>query len=176
MRGYAGLGPVDYNLAEPWRQQPFDTAQSYAVFQDFLALKAPRRTRGLHPSAEGWRVAHGWDVRAAAYDAHIAAIRVAAVERVTEALAERHARLGFEVTTIAERDLARLRRAQEKAPDDLPRLQDGQILRYLETGIRIEREAAGAAPPAPAETLDLSALSVDELRTFRELARKAARK
>jgi hypothetical protein len=170
---------VDYDLSEPWRRQPFDTDQSYAIFQDFLALSYPRKTKKLPEKlraiAESWRIIHGWDVRAARYDAHIADIRQAAVERVTESLAERHARLGFEVTSIAAADLARLRKAQAALSDDLPRLNDGQILRYLETGIRIEREAAGAAPPQ-VETLDLSALSVDELRAWRALAAKAVRR
>jgi hypothetical protein len=179
MRGYAALAPVDYDLSEPWRRQPFDTDQSYAIFQDFLALSYPRKTRSLplkiRSIAETWRVIHGWDVRAARYDAHMAGVRQAAVERVTESLAERHARLGFEVTTLAAGQLARLRKAADALADDLPRLQDGQILRYLETGIRIEREAAGQAQ-APAEALDLGALTVDELRQWQVLAAKATKR
>jgi hypothetical protein len=170
---------VDYNLSEPWRRQPFDTDQSYAIFQDFLALAYPRKTRNLplllRTIAESWRVVHGWDVRAARYDAHIADIRQAAVERVTESLAERHARLGFEVTTLAAEQLERLRKAAKALPEDLPRLNDGQILRYLTEGIRIEREAAGQVP-LQADTLDTSALTVEELRVWRELAAKAVRK
>lgn len=168
---------MDYNLSQPWKRQPFDTDQSYAIFQDFLVLPYPRKTRGLAKDvrtfADSWRVLYGWDIRAAAWDAHLAELRQASAERVTEAMAERHARLGFEVTTLAEGQLRRLHRAAEACADDLPRLQDGQILRYLETGIRIEREAAGAAPPALADTLDTSALTVDELRVFRDLLAKA---
>jgi hypothetical protein len=169
---------MEYNLAEPWRRQPFDTDASYAIFQDFLALKPPRNLtalpRGVVDPSRAWRINMGWDARAAAWDAHLATLRLEAAERVTTAMAERHARLGYRVSRFAEGQLERLRRAAEALPEDLPRLNDGQILRYLETGIRIEREAAGVAD-APKEELDTTKLDVDELRTLRELLAKAAK-
>lgn len=167
--------PVDqYDYEHPWFRQPCDDDESYVVFQEYLLSQdRPRR-----PPGPRYRVAYemgAWRQRALAYDDALNAKRLAKVEDVTLHMTERHAALGLRFQTLAARELAKLDRASAK-DGDLPAIREGTVYRYAEVGIRIEREAAAMPSAPPVSELDLGRLSVDELRTLRELTEKAQKK
>lgn len=171
-----------YNPERPWERQPCDSPEGFAVLQEYIALPPPRTVRALgrgHPGfdRDRWErtaVACGWDVRARAWDDHIAALRMATVEAVTISMAERHAELGRSFQRVAKKDLKKLEAIVDRE-DGHPTMQPREIVRYAEAGTRIEREAAGLPTTPEARQADLSKLTLEELRTLRELTAKAER-
>jgi hypothetical protein len=145
-------------------------------------MNAPRKIERLakmHPNhapslLRAWAYSGRWDDRVDRWDAHLNALRRAAVEDEVESLARRHGRLAQKVQRVAERELNKLS-AQCEAPGEVLRLEPRDILRYVHVGTTVER-AAAAIPEVekPKEEFDLSKFSLDELRIWRELMIKAA--
>jgi len=163
--------PTEYDIECPWNRQPFDTFESYTVFQTYLL--EPKRPR---PIPQGkYRLnyeAQAWQQRALAWDEAMSNRILAATEETRLTMAERHAKLGLRFQAVSSKELAKLERASD-ASKDIPAIREGTVYRYAEVGIRIEREATNGAPPEQEPGLDLSKLSVEELRVLRELTAKA---
>jgi hypothetical protein len=163
-----------FDLSKPWARQPFDDDASYVAFQTYLADSRRLAETGERPlPPKVWRLnweIHAWRQRALAYDAHLNdRIRETHEAEVIDA-SVRHARIGLRFQALSEKELAKLEKA---SATDIPAIREGTILRYAERGIAIEREAVGQAPPQR-DDLDLSRLTLDELRLFHELAKKAS--
>lgn len=169
-----------YTPETPWLPQPCDTDESFAFFQQWLFLPAPRQIRSLRTRQvpweriDYWRRSHQWDLRAQAWDRHLAETRLQAVERVEEALATRHALLAKRVQRLAGKELAKHERQSEEH-DTIPILTPDMTLKYIRIGTTIEREAVGLPVSEPkGETgIDYSKLTLDEARTLRNLVAKA---
>lgn len=177
------MGPAQtYDVERPWTRQPFETERDYARFQTYLHTAPPR---SLTPLAKtlgmGWAALdelardHGWLLRARTYDAHLDRLRLETVDRVTEETAASRARRHMRPLTMAleaaERELAKLAKLSKQA-EGPGVLSPRDILRFLEIGIKYQRLIAGDLDPVQRHSVDLSNLSLDELRALRDLQQK----
>ncbi len=174
----------EWDAERPWARQPWDTELGWCLFGDYLVLPdRPRRMRDLkgHPLtdyqlAEIARVAW-WQARAALWDEHLAQIRTSTIERVTEETAEQAARrqvlLARRMQRVADKELSKLEAMGSENAFPLLEVTARDIARLGTNGIRLERLVMGEATERVAEVMDLSALSLDELRQLRALQDKA---
>lgn len=177
----ARFGAVECNYERPWVRQPFDTDISFSLLSDYVLLAPGARKassvgralvrRGIVSVGQIciWEREHGWPERASAWDRHVQAIREDAIEDMTR----RHAAMGFQLSELASRELARLSRHADRiaSTEGLPLLQARDILRFVDVGIRVERDA-NRAQTAPSQSgPDLSELTIDELRALAGISR-----
>lgn len=176
---------MDFNYQEPWARQPFDTDLSWSVFLDYLSLPPPRSlaTLARRPScALSWpqleTLAHcdGWKVRAERWDQHLDQVRFEAQEQATRedaiARATRQGRLGKKLQRLAETEADKLL-IQASRDAMVGTIQVRDMIRAAAYGVRIERLAMGDFTDKIETGPDLSGLSVEQLRTLRELQEKA---
>ncbi len=178
---------TDYNPAQPWVRQPFDTDLSWSLFQEYLALPPPRR---LADAARGpgrvltWAQLEtlawedGWKERAARWDEHLDAMRIATVEQVVQedakARAERQGRAGRKLQRLGELEVDRLIKLLERTPGyDTGTIQVRDAIRAIGIGVRVERLALGDSTEKIDTGPDLSQFSVEELRQLQDLQAKA---
>jgi hypothetical protein len=131
-----------------WERQPFDGSRTYlyfCVYRDMDPLE-----RSIKKTAEEtkrslgmlWNISSRWDwaKRAEAYDLHMQRLKLAAYEQARIEMAERQAKEGMTLQSVAMGGIRDLidERGQVKA-----NLTPTEIVRLLETGVRIERLARG---------------------------------
>lgn len=183
------LGPVGrpqrYDLDHPWNRQPFEDDREWSLFQEFLHVGAPRNSalqalaRRLGTSVnylEELSHSNGWKARVHAWEAHLDALRTRTVERLVEETAaqraQRHmgpAGLLIDAATREAHKLLQLAMTAEGPGVLAPR----DIARFLDIGVKLQRLCAGDIDPAKNHTVNVSALSVDELRALQDLQAKA---
>lgn len=169
-----------FDHTQPWERQPCDTARSYALFSEYLHMAVPRRISDLAKGrgdrfdireVEGYAREHAWRDRAELYDRWIASLKLETVATTVQEMARDHARLAFRVRRVAANELRKLE-SQSFGPSDFPSLKPGEVLAWIESAIGLEREAAGLVGEER-KGPDLSKLSLDEVKAFRELWLKA---
>lgn len=183
------LSPVYANAtawddARPWLPQPCDTPDTFAWFALYLALPPPRELRELarmgcryesHRLA-GIAEAALWRERAEAYDAHLAALRFATIEREVESAAEGHARRMAAIRAVTEfgaEEVRRLARIAARNPDHPGSIRPELAVRAVVHGVRTEALLLGVQAPEAAGEADLSDLSDEEIDQLASLTRKA---
>jgi hypothetical protein len=181
------VGVYDYNPAEPWTRQPFDTDLSWACFQLYLAQPIPRRLIDVAkaPSCPvSWAQLQtlcwedGWIDRARAFDMHLDALRVQTIEQVTREdaaqRAERHGKLARKLQTLGEHELDKWIKVASR-PDGMPGLiQVRDVLRLIDRGVRTERLALGESTDKIDTGTELVAgLSIEQLRDLRKIQEAA---
>jgi hypothetical protein len=67
-----------------------------------------------------------------------------------------------------------IERVQELNKGDLSKLKPGDIARWFDVAVKIERLAAGGGDPSVLDDLDLSKLSNADLAKYEELIQKAS--
>lgn len=172
-----------YNVERPWERQPFDTDLTWLLFQDYLALAKPRSLRALAQKGGplGWTqletlaLDDGWVMRARAYDANLDRLRQETIERevqeTAKQVAKRHATTARKAVTLAGLELDKLLAAAQQG--DMPGLLSPRdVIRFLALGVRTERLVLGEATDQVEARVDLSGLSVEELRELRKLQEK----
>jgi len=82
-----------------------------------------------------------------------------------------------DIRRLARQEIDRLIKRSEAAPADKPTMTAGTVLTLLREAIRLERLIVGEATERVEERdeLDLSRLSLDELRLLKDLRTKAQR-
>lgn len=172
---------MGWDSQRPWARQPFDTDMGWTLFSDYLMLPVPRRLSKLReflPRYELERMAKEcyWPERAALWDEHLADIRTTTIERVTEEtaaeVAKRQLTLTRTMQSLAGKEFAAIARTYRG--EDMPgNLSARDAIRLANYGIRLERVIMGEVTDRVEVGPDLSALSVEQLRTLRELQTKA---
>jgi hypothetical protein len=179
---------VDYDVAQPWVRQPCDNDLTWGLFQAYLAIPPPRRMGDLVRQAQGlsqrqleliaWNDI--WEARAWHWDRHLDRIRVATVEKVTaenaEAIARRHARTARKLTELAGLELDGLLATAKRLAETsgiLGLVPVKELSRMVDLGIKLERLALGESTEHVTTGPDLSGLSLDDLRTLRDLQERA---
>ena len=181
---------LHYDPDRPWTRQPCDTDQDWPIFQDYLARRPPRPT-SFRKLARAWGVgwtglettagANGWAERARAWDAHLDGLRLDTAERYMvetgEEIAERHLEPVRKMIALGHRELAKYLAASESG--EMPGLlTPAQVALFIRTGATLERLIMGestAKVEVSGQAPDLSALSLEELRTLRDIQEKATR-
>lgn len=176
--------PTDYDVVQPWVRQPFDGDLEWALFQDFLTLAGrPRDVRALVrlgapvsvPQLEAIAFEKGWNARADRWDEYLDQIRIQTIEdtiqETAREVAQRHGRVSRKAVILAEKELDKYLKAAREG-DGLGLLTPRDIIRFLVLGVRTERLVIGEATDRVETEHDLSGLSLDELRTLREIQTK----
>jgi hypothetical protein len=125
---------------EAWERRPGESARAYEAFARYRDLPIAERSYRRVAQELGksgaliarWCSAHNWTDRAAAWDAEQERQWLAAQQQARRDAAERHIRAGQLAQTKATKALLDLN------PEDLS---PGELVRVLEAGVRIERDA-----------------------------------
>lgn len=140
---------------EEWERQPGESSQAFEAFVTYRDMGAQRSIRSAasrlgksHKLLERWSARFKWGDRAAAFDAHMDSIAVMAQEGARREMAERQAKIGMDMQELAAQSLDGLAAGG---------LTVNEVVRMMETGVKIERAARGcddakprrAAKPAP---------------------------
>ena len=135
---------------EEWERQPFESSRAYTYF--CLYRDMPQLERSVKSVAEKvgksvrtmWDISSKWDWlnRAEAYDLHMQRKALAVQEKARLEMAERQAREGMTLQSIAMAGVQKLVDEKGQVKADLT---PTEIARLLETGVKIERLARGEA-------------------------------
>lgn len=182
--------PTEWDADRPWLPQPCDTAETYHWFLLYsTALAAPRDVTQLQrmgcripvPKLLQLEETQAWQLRAECYDRHLAEIRLQTIERETETLAQAAARrmqAARSLTMLGAAEVERLAKRASLTPEHPGSIDPALAVRAVVQGIKAEHLVSGM-PTARIEEVDdraLDALSVDELRTMRDLQAKVERR
>jgi hypothetical protein len=150
--------------ANPWEQQPGETAKNFAAFTAYLSL-GPARTLGKAAQATGrtkdqlahWSTRWCWRARALAYHAHLAAVERKATEQLVAAKSHdwlvMHESVRRQAWAEAE-DLIALAHEFKARWRDSDRLPDfGALVRALDLAFKLKQFAAGM----PSEIKEINA-------------------
>lgn len=182
------MGPsVQYNLTEPWARQPFDGDLAWSLFQQYLTLTLPRRLGDLAKFApvtqsqlDRLAFDDGWKIRAAAWDAHLDALRRATIEQVVQedarARAERQGRQARKLARLGELEVDKLTQVLEKPDIGAGMIAPRDATRMIYVGIRAERLALGDVTERIETGPDVNNLSLEQLRQLRDLQEAADRR
>jgi hypothetical protein len=185
---------VSWNVDKPWEKQPFDYETSpdlpgvspditWALFQDFLAQKAPRSVKSL--AARGilsWTQldlvawSRAWELRARHYDNYLDRLRQETIEREIQedakAVARRHLATSKKIMTLVNLEVDKLLDMSRQS--GLPALSKPQdVVRFFREGVKTERLVLGEATDVVESRINLDNLTLDELRQLRALQQKA---
>lgn len=170
---------------EPWQRQEGEPDFAFAHFQSFLAIPNPRDLRALS-KIKGFPLTFGqldllawewfWIERARLWDSHLDEIRRSTIEDITrqsaEQVAHRHLRALGAMQDLGLAEIGKL--LQISKENDAPGVVSARdALRYLGTGIRLERLVRGETTEKIEQGPDLSACTPEDLRKLRELQAKA---
>lgn len=165
--------------ALPWERQGHETALAFYRFAAYRDLGPTRTLRAAaarlgigQATIANLATKHKWRARADAWDTHLdKAARDEEIAAVRE-MRRRHISLGLQLQRASAQGLRILRIAMAA---DSERINLTQIVQLVRAGTEIERlsrgeptEIAETRGPPPT-TLDLSVLSVEQLRLFRSL-------
>lgn len=167
--------------SHPWHKQHQDTEESWVAFQYFRDMRAPRslyiapnNIRLPHEKVRRWYNEHDWKARVDAFDNHLADVRQAEVEALIKQSAN-------EVTA---EHMATLSRARELCAREVQKwldmsrdsevtaLRPRELTSLLETVIKYDRLLRDQTTEKTETSLDLSKLSIEELKTLETLHRK----
>jgi len=126
---------------EPWERQPTESRAAFAAFATYRDQQGRRSLRrvahsvGKTPSViANWSVQHRWVARCDLWDAELDRVRREATKATVEEMAARHATMASSLLSKVGWRLVDLKGEN---------LSIDQLLRALELGVRIEREARG---------------------------------
>jgi hypothetical protein len=181
--------------SNPWDRKPDETDNAWVSFLAFRDMAypdgpfgsfAPRNVQKLadrlgmeRSGLARYSSAHGWPVRAAAYDRHLDRMALQVRGKALEHATKRHIRLFEKASEIIESDLAKWAGKANEDPnvpisslketiDALEKLVKGE---RLILGATTDNPGSGGAPSAAG--WDLDSLSLEELERLNEIRMKA---
>ena len=163
----------------PWEQQAGETDAPYSAFQVFLAQQPPRSLKAtaaalsMSTSTLGkYSASFDWYARARAFDREV--INAQAKKAVDKAARIREEHLA-QLQSVRRIGFARVAKAGESDDDINEQLEVREASRLFLEAVKLERLTIGEATERveQAQKWDLSKLSAEEIRTLRELKRKA---
>lgn len=168
---------------DPWERQPYDSDESWPVFQAYRDQTPPRR--GLLVSLRGrsvdpikvarWYRDHYWAERVAEYDRHLDSIRRAETEAALaksarEAMAD-HVALIEQGKEIALRELEKLLATVKESPAEVLKPRD--VIRLMDATIKFDRLIRGETTEnVNVEGPDFSHLTDEQLAALDALIAK----
>lgn len=169
------MSSTEWDNDHPWERQPLDTDLSWPLFQDYLLQQD--RPRSLKPlirhGAMNWgqlqeiEWAHAWKERAGLWDEFIQRARQATV--LTDAGIS--CRIRDKMQRLVEQELDRLTRVSDKS-NDLGAVRPGELARFAEVAFKIDRLLTGQPTERVEAGVDLTSLSIEELRALRRMSQK----
>lgn len=167
------------NVSAPrkvWDCYPWELGEPYAAFSAWLHAGPSRATPRMFAAMQGdariemWALNGLWEQRAALYDREVATREIVVRVPLFAGLAPR-------LLALVESRIRDLEAATAAGQIEAVSTRDMISLVRLLLSMQREAREVGAGIPTPTETegsVDYSALSVDELRTFQELLAKAS--
>lgn len=164
--------------ADAWERQPGESTAAWEGFVCYRDLGLSRSVRKVASTlkkgrslVERWSDAHQWVLRAEAWDREQDRVWRAERQQATRDVVRRHARLASAAQAKLVAQLQQL---------DPARLTPGDLIRWLEITIRIERQAYGidqaealaAAKSGTVDVPDVTELSDEERRARMEQLRR----
>jgi hypothetical protein len=159
-------------VSNPWDRQPYDTDESWEVFQAFRDAR-PRRAlivflkgRRVDPiKVRDWMAAHYWAQRAALWDEHLDGVRQDTIRSLLEQRTEEISAEHMEITALGR---SVVRREMEKLLSDVEAgahstLRPGDLIRLTEAIVKLDRLMRGESTEKVDTHIDLSGASSEEL-------------
>jgi hypothetical protein len=176
--------PEAYDCDHPWCRQPCDDEQSWHMFRKYLESSIPRCLEKLSRSTgipaghlRRWATNGAWVLRAQSFDNWIhqqwqSRVETGIVE-TADTYVDRHGRLLSMGCELLERELQKYLDVSRET-DRIGLLRPEHLSQIANTFVKLERlhHDQSTENVAVAE-LDLSQLSLDELKELRRLNRKA---
>ena len=176
----------------PWERQsdePNDAWSAFVQYRDMGTrtgeLAGQKRTatklhglmrEGHRPALRtltGWCTDYDWRARAAAYDFHLDRVALDTTEKTIREMHRRHVKLAMRLQDIAGTELEKLAQKAAAAAKQVKGVGSGDLARFAEMGVKLERLARGESTETVEGRLDLSRLSLEELKTLKALRDKA---
>ena len=176
-----------------WERRADEPDNAFGAFQryrDMTTRTGPiagqrRTTTKLHALTEGepdrwardtlrmWCKDYEWRARAAAYDFHLDRLALDTTEKTVREMHQRHVRLAMRLQDIAGTELEKLAHKAREAAKRLKDVGTGDLVRFAEQGVKLERLARGESTETVEGRLDLSRLSLEDLKALKALRDKA---
>lgn len=166
---------------QPWERQPCDTDDSWVAFCAYRDSSPPRKLfarKGMQPMASlmAWFKGHNWDGRIKAFDKWTSKITLAefenALKETSKERAAKHVGIINASLELLEREINKYLDTSRNS--ELPGLlKPSDITKMAEVMIKLDRVIKGESTEHVKHDLDLSKLSVDELKKLNDLTSKA---
>ncbi len=166
---------------ESWGRQSKETPPAFEAFVTYRDQGAQRShanvARKLRKSTQlvsRWSRVHGWVDRVKAWDEELDRRARAATSAEVAEMAKRHVRLADQMLELSGHEL-RKRLKQAEKDKDKPAATVYELVRLLKEGTTIERLARGEpgeVVEVAGRTVDLSVLSVQELKLLKQINAK----
>jgi len=114
-----------------------------------------------------------WRARAAAYDRHLDRVALDTTEKTIREMHRRHVKLAMKLQDVAGIELEKLAARAREASRQVKSVSTAELSRFAEMGVKLERLARGESTETVEGRLDLSRLSLEELKTLKALRDKA---
>lgn len=165
----------------PWSRQPGESETEYAKFEEYMNQTKPRVLRrpgnGGHIELQRTFRERKWAERVEALDVWMQSVLDYEMEgflkETAKARAARHLAFLHDALSLVEMEFARLRARAEAGNHDGV-IKPADLIRLSELVVKLRRLEFGESTEnvGPAVTVDLSKMSLEELRTMKELAAK----
>lgn len=171
-------------MAELWEKQPTDGADDFEAFCLFRDQQI--RPRKLLRLAHRWNTAklgqwcreHSWVERCAAYDAHVDTILRTEREGVLARDARENvtAQLSLleDAQELVAREVAKLLERSQAVESAGVVIKTSDLIKLMDASIKLGRLIRGESTENVATKVDLTGLTVTELRTYLDLQKKIA--
>lgn len=163
----------------PWERQSVETDDAWRAFKAFRDARPPRRQRSVVGFSTNticqWYNDFNWPGRCSAYDAHMEKIaqgeRESILRQAASEVSAEHMAMIQTARHLAQLELDKLLDASNQCETNL--LRPGEVIKLSEAVVKLDRLVRGESTESVEHNVDLSRLSIDELRTMRELTKKA---
>ena len=166
-----------------WTRRRGEPEAAWKAFASFREQRSPRRIQyvtvdGMQVSPGDlatWAKRYDWATRTADYDAHLDTVFLAGKEDAlrigAQTAAAEHLQILGSMREILGREMAKLNGASKEAWVIM--LKPGELQKYAETVVKLERLVLGQSTEVAEQRLDLSKLTTEELKTLLALTAKA---
>lgn len=167
-----------------WERQPGDTDESWHAFVAFRDAKPPRRLLGrpgTGPTVQlsKWYREGGWRERAAAYDAYMDHVMLQEREdflrQTAKDISVEHMQVLQTARSLVQRELDKFLKASQES-EAIGMVSPGQLNAMMENMVKLDRLVRDQSTENVETGMDLSQLSVEELKALKELSLKARQK
>lgn len=174
-------GPEPVELPEPWERQPDESEEAWLAFRAYRDM--PPEQRLIRRTAvksvavlTRWYRDHDWIGRCKAFDAHVDSVSVEERKRILEMasrdLAYDHALMLADARELVTRELGKLVSVSRDS-EMHGLLKPSEVIKLFETTVKLDRLVRGESTENIREEVDISKLSLDEVRELGRLMRKA---
>lgn len=168
---------------DPWDRQEGETDEAWAAFRAYREMVPDERlmkrsaTKKIEVISK-WFRDHNWEARCRAYDAHFDKVRIeereALYRRSAREIAIDHMVALADMRDLFTREIAKLNDVSRASPDMPGLIRPHDLIKLGEVAVKLDRLVRGQTTENVGQgELDLSALSLDEVRALHALLEKA---